>query len=71
MEGWKTLRTERYRYVIDADGHEQLYDLRNDPAAYTDVAEDSAHRDELAGARHELLTRLIERERPLPRVWAY
>jgi len=71
MEGWKTVRTDRFRYVVEADGRESLYDLVEDPNAYHDLAGDPDYGSTLAEARHELLARLLERERPLPRVWPY
>ncbi len=70
-QGWKTLRLEDTRYVVEASGRESLYDLSRDPAAYYDVAADPAYADALGEARHVLLTRLIDQERPRPRVWAY
>jgi arylsulfatase A-like enzyme len=70
-QGWKTLRTDRFRYVIEADGSETLYDLWQDPGGYHDVTIDSAYAGTLAEARRELLRRLIDRERPIPRAWAY
>lgn len=69
--GWKSLRTERYRYVCERDGKEFLWDLERDPYAYTDVSKDSAYAGALAEMRHLLLQRLIQNEQPLPRVWAY
>ncbi|UCC62106.1 MAG: sulfatase-like hydrolase/transferase [Anaerolineae bacterium] len=71
MAGWKTVRTDRFRYVTEADGRESLYDLSNDPGAYYNVAGDPDYASTLAEMRHELLRRLLERERPLPRVWPY
>jgi arylsulfatase A-like enzyme len=71
MEGWKTVRTARYRYVMEASGREMLFDLCNDPDGYRDVAADPAYTSALAEVRLELLQRLLERERTLPRVWPY
>jgi arylsulfatase A-like enzyme len=71
MDGWKTLRTGRYRYVIEADGRESLFDLDHDPNGYQDRAGEPAYADTLAGLRQQMLVRLLERERPLPRVWPY
>ena len=71
MGGWKTLRTDRYRYVAEADGRESLFDLDQDPSAYVDLASDPAHAAQLADCRKELLRRLLARERPRPRAWAY
>ena len=70
-QGWKTMRTDRFRYVVEADGGETLYDLWQDPGGYHDVTIDSAYAPTLAEARRELLRRLLERERPIPRTWAY
>ena len=70
-EGWKTLRLDGLRYVLEADGQEALYDLQQDPGAYRDVSGDSAYHEPLMHARHALLTRLLRRERPLRREWAY
>ena len=69
--GWKTLRTERHRYLIEADGHERLFDLERDAAGYVDAAGQPGYAEELAAHRHELLRRLLAMERPLSRVWPY
>jgi arylsulfatase A-like enzyme len=69
--GWKTLRLPHARYVVEADGHEALYDLEADPDAYHDLSVDPAYADTLSLARHTLLQRLIGRERPRTRVWPY
>ena len=69
--GWKTMRTQDYRYVLHADGREMLWHLPSDPGAYRDVADDPAHADSLMRCRHLLLRRLLEMERPLPRAWTY
>ena len=71
MNGWKTVRTDRFRYVAEADGRESLFDLESDPGAYHNVAGEPGYRQALADARRELIARLIERERPLPRTWPY
>ena len=71
MNGWKTLRTERFRYVAEADGTESLFDLAQDPGGYRDVASEAGYAGALAEMRRELIRRLIERERPIPRTWAY
>jgi arylsulfatase A-like enzyme len=71
MTGWKALRSRDFRYVVHADGRERLFDLRSDPGEYRDVADDPAYGAALAELRHALLRRLIERERPLRRIWPY
>ena len=69
--GWKSLRTERFRYLLHADGAEQLYDLSAEWGDYRNVAADSAYAADLAAARHELGHKLLAAERPLPRAWPY
>jgi arylsulfatase A-like enzyme len=71
MDGWKTLRTDRYRYVVEADGSESLFDLAQDPGGYDDRADDPELAPLLADLRQQMLVRLLDRERPLPRVWPY
>ena len=69
--GWKSLRTERFRYLLHADGTEQLYDLSAEWGDYRDVAPDSAYAADLAAVRLELGHKLLAAERPLPRAWPY
>ncbi len=69
--GWKSLRTDRFRYVLHADGSEHLYDLLAEWGDYRDVAGASAYAADLAAARHALGHKLLAAERPLPRVWPY
>ncbi len=71
MHGWKTLRTDNLRYVVEADGKEMLFDLDADPHAYVDVAGSENYATTLADVRHQLLQRLLDRERPEARVWPY
>ena len=69
--GWKTLRTDRYRYLVHADGSEKLWDLENDPRGYDDVADAPGYEAVLAEQRRLLLARLLRAERPLARTWVY
>jgi arylsulfatase A-like enzyme len=69
--GWKTLRTEGYRYLIHTDGRECLWELKRDPGEYHDISADPAYATILAEHRRLLLQRLLELERPLPRTWTY
>lgn len=71
MHGWKTLRNAQYRYLITADGREQLYDLTADPDAYRNLSDDPAHGAIVAQLRRQLLTHQLAGERPLPRTWTY
>ena len=68
---WKALHTPRFRYIARASGQEILFDLERPHGEYCDVAELPVYAQTLAELRHELLRRLIERERPLERVWPY
>jgi arylsulfatase A-like enzyme len=70
-DGWKTLRTADFRYVLEGDGREMLYDLRGPLGEYADLAADAAHAAVLAEHRKQLARRLIENERMLPRAWPY
>ncbi len=69
--GWKTLRSAGFRYLLHADGRESLWDLEQDPREYHDVAGDDRYQDALADHRRLLLQRLLTMERPLPRTWIY
>ncbi len=70
-DGWKCLRTDRYRYLVHADGRESLWDIEADPGEYFDVAPRGDYAGALADCRKTLLQRLLEIERPRPRAWAY
>ncbi len=69
MSGWKSLRTDDFRYVAHADGREALFDLQNDVGEAQDVAAEMPVI--VAAHRAQLLQRLIARERPLARMWSY
>lgn len=69
--GWKTLRTARFRYLVEANGSEKLFDLDEDPKEYHDVAGDAGYQAHLGEMRRRLIQRLLEIERPLPRTWTY
>ena len=69
--GWKSLRTERFRYVLHADGSERLYELSAEWGDYRDVAAEPAYAADLAAVRHQLSHKLLAAERPLPRAWPY
>lgn len=69
--GWKSLRSKNFRYLAHADGRENLWDMREDPSAYHDVAGSADYQAALAECRQLLLTRLLAMERPLPRSWTY
>jgi arylsulfatase A-like enzyme len=54
----KGLRTDRFRYLLQDDGSEELYDLAAPYGEYRDVSED--HPDEVAAMRHRLNQRTLE-----------
>ena len=71
--GWKSLRTERFRYIIRSDGTESLWDLDADPGEYRDLAllPDGDTAATLGALRHELLAAILNSERPRPRAFPY
>lgn len=69
--GWKILRTAGYRYILREGGREHLYDLSVQHGDYHDVAADPTYGSVLAEHRRLLLQRLLEMERPRPRIWPY
>jgi arylsulfatase A-like enzyme len=69
--GWKSLRLPNFRYVVNSDGSEQLYDLKTDPREYTNVANESEYAGALNRARTALIQRMLRIEQPLKREWAY
>jgi arylsulfatase A-like enzyme len=71
MTGWRSLRTERWRYICHADGSEILWDLEAEFGEYRDVSDDPACEPALAEMRRRLLQRLIQSEQPLARTWTY
>jgi arylsulfatase A-like enzyme len=69
--GWKSIRTQTYRYLCEANGREILYSLEEDPLEYTDVSERREHSEALNGLRKQLLVATIKNEAPLQRIWPY
>lgn len=70
-DGWKSLRTSRYHYLVHDDGHEHLWDLATDPGEATDLASEESRQTVLAELRHELLVRLLQIESTHRPVWPY
>ena len=62
FNGWKTLRTAQHRYLIHQNGEEMLWNELGD------VVQDDKL---LAEHRHLLLQRVLDAERPHPRIWPY
>lgn len=69
--GWRMVRTHQYRYIAHADGRERLFDLQVPLGEYADVANCQDYAPMLAGARRELISRMISAESPLPKAWTY
>lgn len=62
---------DRFRYVARLSGKEELYDLTRDLGEYFNVADDPAFASALSEMRAELIRRLLQIERPIPRTWPY
>jgi arylsulfatase A-like enzyme len=50
-QGNHAIRTKRWRYIHYADGSEELYDMRNDPHEWTNLAAEPQHRDTIDDLR--------------------
>lgn len=68
---WKALRTDRYKYCVNHDGFELLYDHQNDPHEQRNIAGEPAYRQALQEVRHVLLMRWFENESQYPRKTAH
>lgn len=64
--GWKSLRTQTHRYLIDKDGAERLWRIEDDLEV-----EEFADFDAVGTLRHKLLMRILQNERPHKRLWLY
>jgi arylsulfatase A-like enzyme len=59
---WNALTDGRRKYIFNAfDGHEEFFDLENDPHELNDLASDPKHKSELAEWRSRLVEHLKER----------
>jgi arylsulfatase len=67
QNSWKAIRTDRYKYCINQNGWELLYDLHEDPYEQHNVVEEPAYINALHAVRLELLQRwfTIEDQYPL------
>ena len=62
---WNALTDGHFKYIYHAyDGHEQLFDLKNDPGEINDLASDLSHRGTLENWRERLIEHLSERGEP-------
>ncbi|MCL2832465.1 MAG: sulfatase-like hydrolase/transferase [Treponema sp.] len=71
MEGWRSLRSDKYRYVAGPDNAEMLFDLNSDPYEYENVARSASYRDALHEMRGLLIRRMIRIEHSMERSWVY
>lgn len=56
----RAVRTDRYRYALEPDGEERLYDLDSDPEEFHDVSADPGYGDALSECRGRLARRTTE-----------
>ncbi|MHB1453078.1 MAG: sulfatase family protein [Saccharofermentanales bacterium] len=69
--GWKSLRTNRFRYVVNDSGKELLFDIEKDSKEYFDLTENPDYKESLNYCRKSLLVKLIRIEATLKHEWAY
>ncbi len=60
-DSWNALTDGRVKYIYYARGHEELFDLENDPGELHDLAADPAHRQRLEKWRSRMAAHLAER----------
>jgi len=71
FEGWKSLRTKQYRYVIHKDGTEHLWHAEDDANINTDLTSQDGKDGIVSELRHQLLQRIMQSESSLARTWPY
>jgi arylsulfatase len=69
--GWRSLRSDGFRYVAHGSGEERLFDLAQPGGAWRDVSAEPSYASELARHRRLLIARMIAAEQPRERVWPY
>jgi arylsulfatase len=52
----KMVRTKKWKYNYYPEGHEELFDLENDPGEFTNLANDPAHKT----VRDEMMQRMMD-----------
>ncbi|MFC1735670.1 sulfatase [Candidatus Hydrogenedentota bacterium] len=60
------MRAEGHKYIYYTDGSELLFDMKNDPNEFTNLAGKDEHKDLLAEMRLKMLEWRINSEDPLP-----
>ena len=71
MEGWRSLRSDKYRYVAGPGSTEMLFDISKDPNEYNNAAGTASYRDALHEMRGMLIKRLMRIDRSKERIWVY
>ena len=62
LRGSHGMRTDRWAYMRYTDGSEELYDMKNDPEQFTNLAPSTEHQDQMERQRKLLEKRLKEIE---------
>jgi len=71
MQGCRSLRTDGFRYIAQADGREVLHDLNRDMGQYVNVSGDPAYAEHLTQHRQALVRRVLGMDRQRPRTVQY
>ena len=53
-----TIRTEKYKYYLDTDGNEFLFDLENDSDEFYNLIEEDKYREILLNMRKSMILKL-------------
>lgn len=69
--GWRSLRTEDFRYVLRADGLEELYEMSTDPGCYESLTGRSGYEVTLSFHRLALAQRMLAATHDRGRTWPY
>ena len=62
----KSIRTDRYKYYVDARDNELLFDLKADPNEQEDVSANAEYAEAIQRCRHELLRRWFDVQQEYP-----
>jgi arylsulfatase A-like enzyme len=65
----RMVRSRRWKYVWNAAGEDELYDLDNDPGELTNLATASEHASQLKRLRHRLVEWMEQVEDPMLNNW--
>lgn len=70
-KGWKTLRSDKFKYVVNDNGKEMFFDLQNDPFEYKDLVNAENFQKLISEFRKLLLMRILRIEYSKKRDWIY